>query len=329
MWQEYADANVPVVTQWDDGEHDGAAPGVMPTSSASMPSVVFSMLRDLEVSAGMKVLEIGTGTGWNAALLAYRLGLENVTSIEVDAAVADTAREALRRFGLPVRVVTGDGLQGHRADAPYDRIIATCGLRGLPFAWVEQTRPGGLILAPWGTNYVHLDATVRLTVADDGQSASGRFLHPVEFMKLRAQRLAWPEHSEYVPEGAITSAARSSTVISAKDFGVEQFDAAAFAVGLQVRDCVRAVAEKRHGSQPVWFYSSACRSWAAVTFCDHGRKATVYQSGHRSLWDEVEAAWHWWDLSGRPGFGRFGLTVTAEGQTAWLDAPDHPVPLVG
>ncbi|MFI1398560.1 protein-L-isoaspartate(D-aspartate) O-methyltransferase [Streptomyces sp. NPDC020681] len=251
-----------------------------------------------------------------------------MVTVEVDAAVAGAARDALARFGLPLHVVTGDGVLGCLDRAPYDRIKATCGMRSVPFAWVEQTRPGGLILLPWGTSYSHLDATVRLAVAQDGQSASGPFLHPVEFMKLRAQRVAWPEHTHYVPDDRVADAVRSSTSMTEDGFGVGQFEAAAFAVGLQVRGCVRAVADKRDGARPVWFYSLTDRSWAVVMFRDQSQSATVHQAGSRCLWNEVEAAWRWWDSHGRPGFERFGLTVTAEGQTAWLDAPVRPVPIV-
>ncbi|MFJ5119991.1 MULTISPECIES: hypothetical protein [unclassified Kitasatospora] len=52
----------------------------------------------------------------------------------------------------------------------------------------------------------------------------------------------------------------------------------------------------------------------------------VVQSGPRRLWDEVAAAYRWWADQDGPGHERFGLTVTPEGQTAWLDSPDHPVP---
>lgn len=57
------------------------------------------------------------------------------------------------------------------------------------------------------------------------------------------------------------------------------------------------------------------------SLCPH--HALIYQSGPRRLWDEVEAAYRWWDGHDRPGFERFGLTVTAEGQRAWLDTPSN------
>jgi hypothetical protein len=71
----------------------------------------------------------------------------------------------------------------------------------------------------------------------------------------------------------------------------------------------------------VWFYGLDDRSWAVVMFQDGATTARVWQSGPRRLWDEVEAAFHWWEERGKPGYERFGLTVTAEGQRAWLDDP--------
>jgi len=324
-WVRYADADVPVVTQWDDGRHTGTEPGQVPTSSASMPSVVFRMLRDLDVRPGDRVLEIGTGTGWNAALLAHRLGAANVVTVEVDGAVADAARRALDAFGLPVRVVHGDGARGFPGGAPYDRVIATCGLRSVPYAWVEQCRPGGRIVVPWGTHYGNGDAVARLVVSRDGRSASGAFAGPVEFMKLRAQRLPSVVHSAYVT-GSVADGEESATSLPEEEFTGERFGAQRFAVGLRVPDCLCVVAEKRDGARPVWWYGLTDRSWACVMFRD-GDTARVWQAGPRRLWDEVEAAHRWWEERGRPGHERFGLTVTPEGQRAWLDDPDDSWPV--
>jgi protein-L-isoaspartate(D-aspartate) O-methyltransferase len=325
-WLLVADSDVPIVTQWDDGQHEGLKPGSLSTSSASMPSVVFRMLRDLDVASGQRVLEVGTGTGYNAALLAHRLGDSNVTTIEVDEAVTEAAIEALERAGRRPRVVCGDGFQGWREGAPYDRVIATCGVRSIPAAWLEQTRPGGIILAPWGTNFSNRDALARLVVAEDG-SASGRFTGAVEFMKLRSQRLVWPRFEEYLPQGFPGDAEVTETGLSplsaVPDVG---FTAAPFAVGLVVPGCVQTV-QRGDGQALVWFISLTDRSWAAVRWPADDDRGEVYQSGARRMWDEVEAAWRWWDGAGRPGVDRFGLTVRADGtQVAWLDEPGQRVP---
>ncbi|MDQ8705979.1 hypothetical protein RCO28_26355 [Streptomyces sp. LHD-70] len=90
----------------------------------------------------------------------------------------------------------GDGLRGYEPHAPYDRIIATRGVRDLPYARVAQCPPE-VSSSPLGTQYRHQDAVVRrLVVAEDGWSAGGRFTGPVQFMKARGQRLAWPRHEE-------------------------------------------------------------------------------------------------------------------------------------
>ncbi|SEN23890.1 methyltransferase domain-containing protein [Actinacidiphila rubida] len=154
-------------------------------SSSSQPSLMALMCEALEVDDGQRVLEIGAGTGYNAALLAYRLGPDTgtVTTIDIDEVITGAARAHLDAYGTPearsVAVVTGDGALGHAARAPYDRIVATCGLPSIPEAWTEQCRPGGLVLAPLATGLV------LLTVLGPGR-AEGRFLHtPAFFVSLR------------------------------------------------------------------------------------------------------------------------------------------------
>ncbi|WP_431780817.1 methyltransferase domain-containing protein [Streptomyces chumphonensis] len=324
-WYRHADADAPIVTQWDDGRHGGEEPGRVSTSSASMPSVVFSMLRDLDVAAGHRVLEIGTGTGWSSALLAHRLGAGSVYSVEVDRAVAEAARRALNAFGSTAYVVHGDGVAGHPEAAPYDRVIATCGVRTIPRSWVDQCRPNGIIVAPWGTHYSHSDAVARLVVSQDGRSASGRFTGAVEFMKLRAQRQPAVVHSEYVI-GSVADGDETSTTITEEEFVGERFSAHRFALALRVRDCCQVVAPKEDGARPVWLYSLSDRSWACVLFHD-GRTARVWQHGPRRLWDDAEAAHRWWVEHGEPDHTRFGLTVAPEGQWAWLDRPARSWPV--
>ncbi|MCX4750947.1 methyltransferase domain-containing protein [Kitasatospora sp. NBC_01287] len=315
-WGEAAAADIPLVTQWDDGRNSDAQAGTVPTSSASMPSIVAGMLEDLDASPGMRVLEIGTGTGWNAGLLAHRLGDNAVTTIEVDPAVAEAAREHLAAAGLHPTVITGDGSAGHPAGAPYDRIIATCGMRHIPHAWIEQLQPGGVILAPWGTHFENGDALVRLTAAQDGTLA-GPFLRPVEFMKMRSQRLTPPQHPVDFPGDASVS-----TTAARPPFG--PWKAFPFVAGLRLAGLTH-VTDRRGDERVVWLYGLADKSWAAVVFQDEVERSTVWQSGPRRLWDEMEAAHDWWQAAGRPGIDRFGLTVDRDGQHPWLNSPDNRV----
>jgi protein-L-isoaspartate O-methyltransferase len=117
-----------------------------PVSSATKPDLMIRMLEALEVTDGMLVLEIGTGTGYNAALLAHRLGGQQVCSVDIDPQLVSEARHRLARLGYTPTVVTADGADGLAGHAPFDRIIATCAVIAVPAAWIEQLRPGGLAL---------------------------------------------------------------------------------------------------------------------------------------------------------------------------------------
>ncbi|MGO9957414.1 MAG: protein-L-isoaspartate O-methyltransferase family protein [Solirubrobacteraceae bacterium] len=124
-------------------------PRGMPLSSSSQPALMAKMLELLALRPGDRVLEIGTGTGYNAALLSEMVGSQGrVTSIDVDAGLARTARRALHEAGYRVSVKIGDGRQGHASGAPYDRIIVTACADDIPNAWLEQLADGGRIELP-------------------------------------------------------------------------------------------------------------------------------------------------------------------------------------
>ncbi len=320
-WWNAVYTDAPLTTQWDDGDHTGDGRGTVPTSSNSMPTMVFSMLGALDVADGDRALEIGTGTGWNAALLSHRLGAGSVATVEVDEASAAEARFRLARAGYAPQLVVGDGSKGFAAGAPFDRVIATCSVRRVPYAWVEQARPGGVIVAPWAPEYGG-EAVVRLTVGEDG-TASGRFVGSSAFMRLRQQRTSRPGSLEYLSDPWPADGARSSTSLSPEDVGGWL---AMFAIGVQVPEAFPLVERYADGTYTLWLHDTAVTSWATVEWEPDRTAYEVVQSGRRRLWDEVAAAWHWWDSRGRPGFDRFGLTITPGGQMVWLDSPDNPVP---
>ncbi|MFF1381715.1 hypothetical protein [Streptomyces sp. NPDC058308] len=163
------------------------------------------------------------------------------------------------------------------------------------------------------------DAIACLVVAEDGRTASGRFTGPAEFMRFRAQRVPPIEYDKYVP-GGVADGDQSATTLTEGEFLGEPFDARRFAYGLRIPHCTMVVADKRDGVRPVWLYSLTDHSWACVMFRD-GDTARFGQKGDRRLWDDAHAAYDWWADNDRPDHTRFGLTVTPEGQSVWLDKP--------
>ena len=127
------------------------------SSTSSEPGCMAWMFEDLGLRPGMKVFEVGTASGWNAALLAELVGNPSlVYSVELDPELAGSARRHLDEAGYGgVTVICGDGAEGHAPGAPYNAIIVTCGCTDLALSWVEQVSEGGAILcplsiAPWG-----------------------------------------------------------------------------------------------------------------------------------------------------------------------------------
>jgi protein-L-isoaspartate(D-aspartate) O-methyltransferase len=122
----------------------------MPTSSTSQPSLMVNMLELLELSPGLKVLEIGAGTGYNAALIAELVGEQSLmVSVDIQADVLAQARRLLAEAGYPeIKLLTQDGFYGVAEEAPYDRIVATVGCPDLSPHWATQLKPAGFLLVP-------------------------------------------------------------------------------------------------------------------------------------------------------------------------------------
>jgi protein-L-isoaspartate(D-aspartate) O-methyltransferase len=120
-----------------------------PISSSSQPSLMAQMLEDLRPAPGQRVLEVGAGTGYNAALLAHAVGPGRVVSLDVDRAVLSEAWDHLRHFDdRRVGLRHADGRQGFAEGAPFDRLMVTAATADLEPAWLGQLAAGGLLLAP-------------------------------------------------------------------------------------------------------------------------------------------------------------------------------------
>ena len=138
----------------EDAYRDDAIPTKMADgraiSSSSQPAIMAIMLEQLGVQPGQRVLEIGAGTGYNAALLSQLVGPSGlVVTVDIDDDIVEAARAHLAEAGVEnVRVVLGDGGEGYAPDQPYDRIILTVGAWDITPAWHEQLAAGGRLVLP-------------------------------------------------------------------------------------------------------------------------------------------------------------------------------------
>lgn len=170
QWLSLIYQDEPLITKLDERH--------WPVSSSSAPSVMARMLEALEVQPEQKVLEIGTGRGYNAALIAHLTGdPARVTTIEVDPIMAERAERLLHTIVGAVAVQAGDGRWGAAACAPFDRVIATASAGYLPRPWYEQLAPGGrLVMDLQGT--VSSSGFLVVEKSADGTTARGTFWHP-------------------------------------------------------------------------------------------------------------------------------------------------------
>ncbi|QXE35021.1 ATP-grasp peptide maturase system methyltransferase [Streptomyces sp. GMY02] len=275
-----------------------------PTSSSTLPGLVVRMLEELNISDSMKVLEIGTGTGYSTALLCHRLGDRLVTSVEVDPAVSGRARVSLGRVGRLPDLVVGDGLKGHPENAPYDRLIATCGVLHIPGEWIEQVKPGGQILATVG-GWLYASELARLTVREDG-TAAGRLLGgAISFMLARPQS---PPPLGILPD--MTEGEEREAVVAGD--ALEDWTAR-FVAQLAAPGAQRFGLTDEEGPVDV-LLDVERQSWAALRN-GGGRRWLVRQGGPDRLWDRIEEHLTRWREDGAPGLDRFLITARPGGQT--------------
>ncbi|MBT2366370.1 ATP-grasp peptide maturase system methyltransferase [Streptomyces sp. ISL-10] len=282
-----------------------------PTSSSTDPTTVVGMIEALDLKAEHRVLEIGTGTGYSTALMCHYLGEDNVTTIEVDPQVAARADAALETVGYSTWTVTGDGLLGHPHRAPYDRVIATCAVRRIPYAWVRQTKPGGIVLStvgswPWGTGLA------KLTVGDGG-TAEGAIIGRSSFMQARAQTVT-PLAGDLSARTAYADSDRPALV---SPLVLEEW-MPAFLTQLAAPGAQFVRATRSDGAPLRYFFDPERESFAE--FIADGESWTVRQGGPVALWDEIERALVAWQDKGSPGIEGVRLRVTDRSHLYWIDS---------
>lgn len=278
----------------------------VPCSSSSQPSLVAEMLEALELESGHKVLEIGSGTGYNAALMAEVVGPKGlVVTMEYLEDVASQARRLLSAAGYgQVVALSGDGFGGWAERAPYDRIIATVGCSDLAPPWLQQVSEFGFLLIP--LRYAGINLLVRVTVGDDRyqgrivgfcgfMAIEGKLADPSYWPQTRnhgeaaTNRPVWPDfldesrpddpwwHSPVISFGLFSALNRSDITITAN--GVELLEPQ--------------------------------QAWAEVNL--HG----ISGSGDERLFSELDSLHELWIAAGRPNLSDYVIEFwESEGQTS-------------
>ncbi|MGI9001025.1 MAG: methyltransferase domain-containing protein [Pseudonocardia sp.] len=308
-----------LVTQWAPSTTRTGRPIHVVTSSASQPCTVAVMLDRLAVQDGHTVLEIGTGTGYNAALLCARVGDDNVTSIDIDPGLVRDATASLTACGYRPRVHTGNGATGSPRAAPFDRIIATCSVDHIPPAWVHQLAPGGRLVAPlsFGGALAVLDKTV------DHEVSGHIDTFTVYFMSLR-ETIHQPKPTGIAP-GMPDKAPTDKSHHGHTDVDPRELDDPDVQLWLSLHLPGVHFSHTYEDGTPI----------GAIVYTAHDRADTHYQATDDGLWpvtqqgnrpwDTVEAAMRAWNRNDRPDRSRLGITARRDGaQHLWLDAPSSP-----
>lgn len=134
----------------------------LPVSSSSQPAMMAIMLEQLMLEPGHRVLEIGAGSGYNAAVMSAIVGTQGtVVSVDIDAELVARARSSLAAAGFPAVIVRcADGGYGYPDEAPFDRIIVTAGAWDIAPAWVEQLTQGGRLVLPLSVRGIQLSVAL-------------------------------------------------------------------------------------------------------------------------------------------------------------------------
>jgi methyltransferase of ATP-grasp peptide maturase system len=274
------------------------------SSSSTKPGLMLRMLETLDIRDGHRVMEIGTGTGFNAMLLAERLGAELVTTIDIDAKLTHAASIRLAAAGYRPTFVRGDGRNGYAPNAPYDRVIATCSYPAVPARWIEQTTNGGLILTDLAGM---IGGAMLLATVDGNGTAHGRFLPDwAGFMPSR--------HPRPADAGYSSDYTKSTTMLDPRALDNRAF---AFTAQLYLPGVRKYWATDGEGHSMTGLHAPD-GSWAEVHEPRSDGTRYLEQGGPRQLWSTLEEAHRFWKSAGQPDWTAFGFTATPERQEVRL-----------
>ncbi|MDB5028131.1 MAG: methyltransferase, FxLD system [Candidatus Eremiobacteraeota bacterium] len=319
-------------------------------SSSSQPAIMAEMLEMLALREGDRVLEIGAGSGYNAALIAEIVGPSGaVHTVDLDEDIIAGARRHLDETGYGrVRTIQADGARGYPGGAPFDAVIATVGVERIPPAWIEQLRLGGRLVAPLTIRSVQ--KVVAFERVAEGLASVA--IVDAAFMMLRGPRATSESVTIALGDPTLTlgvfaaHAAQIDPVAIAAALRTRPHDASplrririddvwgGFWLWLALADdaCCRVTAYGPTAGAGVVpnlvpgggaSYGTAttlgtCRDGELVIFAPRGGIDVVLRRFGPAAGgvERVQSAIASWDTAGRPGNAQLRVTVDAQGATA-------------
>jgi protein-L-isoaspartate(D-aspartate) O-methyltransferase len=327
------------------------------TSSASQPSMMAIMLEQLDLRPGHRVLEIGAGTGYNAALMSRIVGPAGaVTSVDIDEELVDRAAVHLASAHVSgVDLVAGDGAHGYPPGAPYDRIVLTVGSDDVQPEWVSQLVPGGRLLLPLAMRGSQL--SVALDLGPDGvlrcdsvrscafirlrgAAASADANRLVEGLGVALQTPDDAPEPDLAAVAAVLADPRERRAAPVPLGAVDVWDGFGLWLALTEPGAGRLLAAEPEPGLPDDLFPLGSTSGTVALTADDGVAAVVlagppgprpgavavreFGPGGAALADRLLAALDDWAAAGCPGAADWRLTVVPTG----VDAPVLPEPQV-
>ena len=317
----------PIFLRWE---------GERPTSSSSQPTMMAIMIEQLQLEPGMRVLEVGTGSGYNAAILSELTGVDgHVVSVDIDFSLVVDAKRNLTAAGYEaVEVACCDGSLGCSEGAPYDRIIVTADARDVSPHWVEQLAEEGVLVAPlWFKGFSLSVALEKQTTGLRGLSASPCTFIPLRWSQERTEGyfpvqrhpdqaplisvgLDWPDQIDLAKLGELLGSGRSQF----KDIGRSldgQFYCQNFNSGLYLSltthpgaFALMPTGEDGPFQSPGYGVFSADLGSAAILNDDFPEQALVF--GDDQAYPELLELLDQWDALGHATVDRLNIRAISE-----------------
>lgn len=291
-----------------DRADSDAHPVGRPTSSATLPSLVVRMLDYARIDDGDELLDVGTGSGYGAALAAQGLSDAAVTSVDVDPYLVEAARERLDMAGLhpAVEVVDATGpLPARRGK--FDRIVATVAVRSIPESWLAALCVGGRLV----TTIAGTSLLVTAEKREDGSAVGRVEWDRAGFMHAR--------HGDDYPPGAAGLLATAHDM-DGEDVTTSPYPVVDVANAWDLDSMLGITAPgiehsyRENGERRTAVMAHADGSWARAVTGDDGR-TVVHQGGPRRLWEILDGLRAYWLQHGELPVRGARVLITPEGQT--------------